>query len=198
MARGEFLLCLDADDVIGPTYLEKCVKQFREHPETDLVYCRWRYFGAQTGSPELSYPGYESLLIVNRIFVSAMMRTDAFRVAGGFDEQMKNGLEDWEFWIRFLSPASVVFQIPEELFYYRIKAASKNREAHEGIVPFEIQMYILNKHKELYNSIFGSPILAIAKEHYRAERLQRKYDHVFYRRFWKWLIGIGLLRGLKK
>ena len=38
-AKGEFILPLDADDWIKPTYIEKAVRVFSEHPETTLVYC---------------------------------------------------------------------------------------------------------------------------------------------------------------
>lgn len=193
-ASGEFVLALDADDVIAPEYFARCVERFRQEPATDVVYCRWRYFGAEEGSPELSYSDYESLLLVNRIFVTAMVRREAFLQVGGFDVNMRRGLEDWEFWIRFLSPESVVYQIPEELFFYRIKESSKNREAHDGLVPFDTQLYMLEKHKALYNKYFGSPILAIARERFIAERYRRKYDRVFYRRIWRSLKGL-LRRG---
>lgn len=52
---GEYILPLDADDTIEPTYLEKCVARFVEYPETDVVYCMWRFFGETTETPKLKY-----------------------------------------------------------------------------------------------------------------------------------------------
>jgi O-antigen biosynthesis protein len=41
LARGEFLVFLDADDVLGPDAVEALVAAAREHPAS-LVYCAWR------------------------------------------------------------------------------------------------------------------------------------------------------------
>jgi len=37
-ARGEYLLCVDSDDFIEPSYLEKMVACARQHPEVDYFY----------------------------------------------------------------------------------------------------------------------------------------------------------------
>ena len=38
-AAGKYILPLDADDKIEPTYLEKAVNVFDNHPETGVVWC---------------------------------------------------------------------------------------------------------------------------------------------------------------
>ncbi len=177
---GEYILPLDADDTIEPTYLEKCVARFVEYPETDVVYCMWRFFGETTETPKLKYNNYASLLVNNSIFVSAMYRKSHFDSVGGYDENMRQGLEDWEFWIRMLHKDSVVSQIPEQLFNYRIKARSRNVDAQKALSAFEIELYILDKHKELYSEMFGAPIDYLGM----ALRLRNKYYGVWYRRIW--------------
>lgn len=179
-AAGEYILPLDADDTIEPTYVEKCVQHFSAHPETDVVYCRWRCFGETKKTPKLEYVDYETLLLSNRIFVSAMFRKSRFEEIGGYDEEMRQGMEDWEFWIRFLDRDSVVFQIPEQLFNYRIKAVSRNVEAKKDLVAFEIELYVLGKHKEKYSSAFGTPIYYLGD----ALRFKKKYYGIWYKRLW--------------
>ena len=76
------------------------------------------------------------MLLSNRIFVSAMFRKSRFEEIGGYDEEMRKGMEDWEFWIRFLDRNSVVYQIPEQLFNYRIKESSRNVEAKKELTLF--------------------------------------------------------------
>ncbi len=190
MSGGVFILPLDADDTIEPDYIRKCVDVFESAPSTDVVYCQWRYFGADDRTPDISYPGYRSLLLCNRIFVTAMMRRDKFLSAGGFDEAMRKGLEDWEFWIRFLDEESIVVQISQKLFNYRIKESSRNVEAHKGTGLFDIELYILAKHKETYNRYFGSPIIGLGGFARDARKYRQKYDRVFYRRLWHWMNGL--------
>lgn len=44
-AEGKYILPLDADDLIAPSYVEKAVDYLERHPETKLVYCKATYFG---------------------------------------------------------------------------------------------------------------------------------------------------------
>ena len=36
-SRGEYVMALDADDRLAPTYVERCVKYLENHPECKLV-----------------------------------------------------------------------------------------------------------------------------------------------------------------
>ena len=65
-SKGKFLLPLDADDKIAPTYLEKTVTYLKQHPEVKLVCTNTRLFGAKNvdydlpessdGAVELTWP----------------------------------------------------------------------------------------------------------------------------------------------
>lgn len=123
-ALGTYILPLDADDKLEETYIEKALSHFTHHPETLLVYCQWA-FGEATNHSQVSYKGYAKLLVNNEIFCSSVFRKSDMLRIGGFDEDMHLGLEDWEFYIRLLDEQSVVYQIQEPLFFYRIKAVSK-------------------------------------------------------------------------
>lgn len=184
ITSGEYILPLDADDTIEPTYIEKCVAWFSEHPETDLVYCRWRYFGASTHTPEVSYRNFRELLLINTIFCTSLFRRSDFERVGGYDEKMRDGLEDWEFLMRLLSPESVVCQIPEQLFNYRIKDVSRNVEALRGERRKSCFRYIYSKHAGLYEQCFGNPMLAMHRLYFDAQKYKRKYYGVWYRRLW--------------
>ncbi|MCI5167028.1 MAG: glycosyltransferase family 2 protein, partial [Candidatus Electrothrix sp. GM3_4] len=41
-AQGEYILPLDADDRIGPTYLEQAIRLLDADPELGIVYCKAR------------------------------------------------------------------------------------------------------------------------------------------------------------
>lgn len=157
-SSGELILPLDADDIIDPDYLRLAVERFRTHPGTDVVYCRWKFFGETSYTPKLEYSGYRDLLHHSSIFNAGIYRREAFDAVGGYDEDFRYGLEDWELWIRMLADDSVVYQIPKPLFHYRIKPVSRN----SGLADRETHADCLNriyyKHRELYESRFGSPL----------------------------------------
>ena len=177
---GEFLLPLDADDTLEPTYIERCVAEFARCPELDVVYSQWRFFGATTTTRDLRpYRDYATQLTENRIFVSAMFRRDRFMAIGGYDEEMRQGFEDWEFWIRFLNEESRVLMLPDRLFNYRIKPRSRNATAKTADASYDIQLYLLAKHKPLYSRYYGSPVSAL--------RYKRKYLSQLHKRLWRLL-----------
>ena len=155
-ARGLYVVALDADDRIAPQYLERLVEAFGTGRGADVAYCRWAFFGTASRAPELRYLGYGRLLVNNAIFSSAMYRReDALRI-GGYDEQMRTGYEDWEFFLRLLNERSRVVQLPEVMFFYRIKEVSRNTQANEREA--EINFYIYKKHIDKYRRHYGDPI----------------------------------------
>ena len=82
-AKGQYLLFLDSDDLIDPTYIAKCL-DIAENGY-DIVYTKARFFGRKKG--ELYLPEYQLLdfLCSNCIYVSALIRKNLFDKVGGFD-----------------------------------------------------------------------------------------------------------------
>jgi glycosyltransferase involved in cell wall biosynthesis len=148
-SSGEYVLPLDADDLIGNTYLEKAIKRFIEFPDTKLVYCKAEIFGDIVKNWELEEYNYEKLLFSNMIFCSAIFRKKDFDITVGYNENMIYGLEDWDFWITLLDENSIVYQIPETLFYYRIKENSMNRSMSDEMSAL-MERQIVNNHKNKY------------------------------------------------
>ena len=186
---GEFLLALDADDIIDRRYIEKCVERFMMYPDTRLVYCQWEYFGYSHETPDLKYRGYKALLLGNSIFNAAMIRRDDFNSIGGYDETMVTGLEDWEMWIRLLDESAIVYQIPERLFRYRIKEYSRNVSVNTGDTAVKVHNYIYKKHISIYERYYGSAIHNIHQACTRKEHDERIRRKSFLSRAWRVLRG---------
>ena len=53
-----------------------------------------------------------------------MFRRQCWENTGGYDEQMKTGYEDWEFWIRLTAAGWKVQVLKEYLLNYRITEKS--------------------------------------------------------------------------
>lgn len=179
---GDFILPLDADDVIKESYIEECLTMFREFPDAKVVYCQWEYFGVTTATPPLSYKGYKNLLLDNSIFNTAMFRRSDWSRIGGWDEKIMVGREDWEFWIRLLDEDAVVVQIQKPLFRYRIKEQSRNVTAKTREATFSTDDYVYCKHNALYRKFFGGS--AIDNIKYR-ERMLGEHPKPLFSRIWR-------------
>lgn len=192
-ALGEFILPLDSDDIIKPGYIEKAIEAFEKNPRLKLVYCLGYCFGVTTGLWDLVYKDYESLLVRNSIFCSAIYRKSDWKQINGYDEQMRKGFEDWEFFIRLLNEDSMVYQIPIPLFYYRTKAVSMITATRAKEVRMDLEEYIYAKHKDKYLLHFGGRFEAY-RELIKYRRKIDKYKNKWYRRFFYKYIKTNLNR----
>lgn len=182
-ANGKYLLPLDSDDLIDSTYLEKAVKHFEENPLTKLVYCKARFFGDLNKSWDLEEYSYESLLWNNCIFVSAIFRKEDFVKSGGFNPNMVYGFEDWDFMLSLLLPNDVVYRIPEELFFYRIRQSSRNATASQFRDDSLAQ--IVQNHKLLYETFYPNIIKWHNECSYFKNECTKNWKSPFYKTFRK-------------
>ncbi|MDE6301728.1 MAG: glycosyltransferase [Muribaculaceae bacterium] len=188
-AAGIYLLPLDADDMLHPSYIEKCLAEFNRHPDAAVVYSKWRGFGASSHVRDIAYTGYRDLLADNSIFASAMFRKSDFKRIGGYDESMTIGFEDWEFWIRMLDEDSVVLQIPEPLFMYRRKKESMSVTASRPDKEARVLRYISEKHSDKYERYYPDR-LADIKELYKMRRRVAKWKRrSIFSRLWYAVTG---------
>lgn len=127
--EGDYILPLDADDTIEPTYVERAVYLLDNIPSIGIVYCKARLFGAKNEKWELPVFNKETIIFGNQIFCSAVFRKSDFYKAGKYKEYMKDGCEDWDLWLSFIELGLDAYCIDEVLFNYRQYKNSKNRSA---------------------------------------------------------------------
>ncbi|HYQ82396.1 MAG TPA: glycosyltransferase, partial [Anaeromyxobacteraceae bacterium] len=95
VARGQYLVFLDADDLLEPAYVERCLAALQAAPPSvAYAYARMRYFGAAEGIYRSKPFGRWKLVRGNFVNASALMRRGAFEAVGGFDPDFKMGHED--------------------------------------------------------------------------------------------------------
>ncbi|MGB9979578.1 glycosyltransferase [Methanobacterium sp.] len=151
IAKGDYILPIDADDKIGDTYLEKAVDILDKYPQIGIVYCEAELFGDRSGKwnlPEYTFP---HVLLHNSIFCTAMFRKSDWKKVGGYKKEMEFSSEDWEFWLSLIEMGLEVHRIPETLFYYRIKKVSRRTTSlshHEH----EMRLNLLKFHRQLYEN----------------------------------------------
>ncbi len=149
-AKGEFILTLDADDKYEATFLEKAMVVLVNNPEIGIVSSWGRYF---TNDKQLQI--YKSIgkTTVDFLFHNAAIGTSLFRKqcweqVGGYDENPKNGYEDWEFYLRVCALGWKVHIIEEVLFFYRQNVSS--RSAGMNLKHNETKKYIYINNKDIY------------------------------------------------
>ena len=79
---------------------------------------------------------------------------------GGYDESMREGCEDWDFWLRLVEAGWQGTIIPEVLFYYRRRADSMSRlmlDAQAYRRPLEA---LVRKHETAYREHLTDVLVA--------------------------------------
>ena len=150
-ATGKYILPLDADDFIAPRYLEHAVAVLESCPETGIVYCRARLFGAVETDWNLPEYSLAEMLQDNVIFCTAMFRRSDWELVGGYDPGMVYGWEDYDFWLSLIERGRGVYQIPETLFHYRVASDSmvRSKEKWQKTAMFK---RIFERHCELFTA----------------------------------------------
>lgn len=184
-ALGTYILPLDADDYLSDNYLEMCVQEM-ELKNTKLVYGKIEQFGKRTGAWNFKAYSYTNLLVSNCIHCTAMYRKEDWKRIGGYDETMKYGLEDWEFWVQILQKDDQVTMLDSITFYYRIKDESMITLMDKA-KEMEVKEYVFNKHAAKY----FSPLSELNSENKKIKQNLSNSSFVFKRL-------IKLLFGVKK
>lgn len=124
LAEGNYILPVDADDLIHKDYLEKAVEVLQKQASVKAVTARAEFFGDKTG--EWLLPDYTPALLArkNMLSVCTMFRKSDWAACGGFCTYIP-GREDWDFWISMLKNGGEVARLNFTGFYYRYRASSK-------------------------------------------------------------------------
>lgn len=155
-STGDYILCLDADDLISENFLEETVRLLNRNPKISVATSIVKFFGRSKGVLKVVSYNIEVLLAENQLVVTSLFRRADFDRVGGFNENMKEGLEDWDFWISVLKNGGTVECATKAVFYYRLQNVSRNSQISiEKEKRLREQMW--KNHKELFSEYFVSP-----------------------------------------
>lgn len=152
-SKAKYIVCLDSDDLIEPTYLEKCALLLETHPDISIVSTYMTIFienkltfnrdnpfsdsisilinnntvkvDSIDKEKKYKHSDYSSLRLIedNMLITASMFRRKAWLDVGGYKSNI--GYEDWEFWINLHEHGHRGRQIPEYLFRYRVDINSR-------------------------------------------------------------------------
>ena len=148
LARGEYISCLDADDAFEPAWLELSVARLDGDPGVGFVSHWLELFGDETGQWTPERADLAALIDQNVFNGAALFRRELVEIVGGFDESMRNGCEDWEFWIRVMTAGYRGATIPAVLHRYRRRPDSMSRRMRTGDTWLHVYGGLLNKYPE--------------------------------------------------
>ncbi|WP_298343653.1 glycosyltransferase family A protein [uncultured Algibacter sp.] len=152
-SKGDYILPLDADDIIHESYLSTTVPELINNESLAIVSCYSKFFFKDKSNiiHELKPIGttYHALLFENCLIATSLYRKQCWEDVGGYDETMKRGFEDWEFWLA-ITKQGWTFKIVEEfLFFYRKQKQSMLIDTLENHRISNMK-YIFKKHEDVY------------------------------------------------
>jgi len=160
LAKGKYILPLDADNRIMPEYISKSIEIMENSEEIDIVYGDALYFGEKSGRWIVGEFDKERLLQANYIDACAVYRKTAWEKCKGYKEDMPYGWEDWEFWLNLIEHNYRFHYIPEIMFYYRVSGNSMVTHIQKSAYKRKmLNTYVFYKHIDLYDE-YSDPISA--------------------------------------
>jgi glycosyltransferase involved in cell wall biosynthesis len=117
-AQGKYLFFIDLDDLIDPTYIEKCVLFLETHPDCSIVNSYSVGFQAEAYWWHHGFDQPARFIEQNWVTGRLLYRKSDFHRLGGFDTDL-NVYGDWERWLRAIVNQQKGWTIPEYLDCYR-------------------------------------------------------------------------------
>ena len=149
---GEYICTVDADDVLDPTLLEKSVARLDADPTLAFVSHWLEAFGDEQWQWTPERCDFPSLLDANTVNGAAVVRRAAVAAVGGWDETLRDGCEDWDFWITLVERGFRGEIIPEILFRYRRRSDSMSRVNFAGDGLTRLYRRLVDKHAETFRT----------------------------------------------
>ena len=170
-ARGKYIVSLDSDDKMEPSFIEKGLRHMEADADLGLVTCRRRYFGSSNNELRHRDMTAENILLGKAHSGGfGMFRKSDWEKTAGYDTNLQI-FEDWDFWLQLLALGKKFKRIEEVLYLYRehpVSTIVKYNHTGGGYVhftEFDPRLYLFQKHQALYlkypellvSKIFGTP-----------------------------------------
>lgn len=119
VAKGEWLLHLDGDDILPRPYLQQKLEALARDPEASFVYGAAQAFGGEWNQ-FWDTPEWDAgrLWQQNWVNTSTLVRRDHFWLAGGWREGIGTAW-DWDLWLRLAQLGKRGVRDPHGLLLYR-------------------------------------------------------------------------------
>lgn len=149
-SKGRYICLLDHDDMLEPTYLEKCAWFLDSN--TEFAFCN-SYSVVFDEQEFLWTAGFERgkyFLEANSGPPISVVRREAYLECGGFDETIRVLYEDWDFWLAMAKVGLWGYTIPEYLQWYRKLGSGRYEQIlQSGYVNDEFSKIMQQKYQDI-------------------------------------------------
>jgi glycosyltransferase involved in cell wall biosynthesis len=155
-ARASYVVQLDSDNLLEPTAAEKWLWFLESYPEFAFVKGYSVGFGAQEYLWREGFHNGNTFLEENWVDATCLIRKAVHAAAGGYDEMIREGLEDWDFWLRCADAGYWGGTLPEYLDWYRRRVAHDDRWANwdNGERQQAFRVRLRQRYPKLWNGEF--------------------------------------------
>lgn len=155
------VLVLDGDDKIESDYIERVRQLLYEDPLMVAASSWMHTFGVLDSIVCPSGGGIVEFLARNCCPATHILRREIWETCGGYDETMRSGFEDWDFFLSMLetTPDSRIGIVTEPLIDYRTAPASSNIKSMSKRL--ELIRFLIEKHMRSYQAHIADAILGV-------------------------------------
>ena len=131
-ARAEFIMFLDADDLLDSGAIEKLCWSLARQQQYAFVYSGVVHFGDVEA---VTYDEFDPARLRKENFLAAtcVIRRDIYLELGGNDPAMTRSWEDYDFWLRLAAKGYSGRLFREPLFYYRRHSEGMSRKLTQDV-----------------------------------------------------------------
>jgi glycosyltransferase involved in cell wall biosynthesis len=176
VARADFVVPLDADDVYAPTRLQRLGELAAARPELDILstdavfLSEGRPAGRFNEKTPFAFENQGEAILDRCFVICPAMRHQRLLEIGGYDERLRTA-EDWDVCIRLILSGSHAGLVDEPLLEYRLGRRSLTASR---VRTLEERVYMLEKvltTPELEPSLHSAAARAVS--HHRARALEQ-------------------------
>lgn len=174
MSDSEYVFISDGDDIYDRTLIEKLVAVLDQDPHVGIASSWIQTFGLAEWMVKPSGGSVSDFLHKNNCPGQALVRKQCWLDASGYDETMKQGYEDWDFYLAVTEQGWRIAIVPEPLIQYRVADVSLNLTGYQQRL--QLIATIIRKHETTYHQYLVDVLLD--KERALQEKNLQLYDLV--------------------
>jgi len=159
--QASMVLVLDGDDKLEPAYIEQVSRLLCDNPSMIAASSWMHTFGVLDAIVCPTGGNIVPFLSHNCCPATHILRREVFAQCTGYDETMRSGFEDWDFFLSMLetAPEAYIGIVEKPLINYRTAPASSNIKSMDKRL--KLMHFIIEKHINSYHNHIADVLLDI-------------------------------------